>query len=258
MELQKNGIPILPPDINHSELDFKLYQGKILVGLKAIKGLRNDFIKQIVNLKRPFKSLDDFLRKIDSKYLQEEAIKALIMAGCFDSIDKNRNKLLANCKELIENVQLTGQNLSLAKGLGMADLQEKPMPTNSERAAMEEQVLGFSTTVTALVAVQKYAQKYNAKELDQYEINETGISVGKLMSIKQIRTKNNSTMAFTRFADTTSKQEVVIFPNIYERVKPILKEGDIYLLGIRTSSDRYDSSKKQYVLTNLKRVNFKE
>lgn len=258
LEAQNEGIKILPPDINKSGIDFKLEDGKILVGLRAIKGLRNDFIKEIVSLKKPITSLSDFLRKISLKFLQVDSIKTLIMAGCFDQIEKNRNELLLNCKDLVENVQLTGQNLSLSESLGGVPLKETPEPTNNEKAEMEEQVLGFSTTTTPILAVQKYAKKFNAKQLADFEINETGISVGKLMSLKLIRTKKGNTMAFASFADSKDKQEVVIFPTVYEKVNQILKEGNIYLLGIKCQSDRYDNSKKQYLLTNLKLVNFKE
>ena len=38
----------------------------------------------------------------------------------------------------------------------------------------------------------------------------------------------------------------------------ILKEGDIYLLGVKVQGDRFDQNKKQYFLTNLRKVNFKE
>ncbi|GAA3629668.1 DNA polymerase III subunit alpha [Lactobacillus hamsteri] len=258
MQAQEAGIRILNPDINHSKLDFSLENGKILVGLKAIKGIRVDFLQEIVSLKKPFKSLDDFLRKIDAKYLQLEPIQTLIMAGCFDQINDNRNELLANCKDIIENIQLTGQNLSLSESLGGVPLKEVDPPTNAEKASMEERVLGFATTTTPLVAVQKYAQKFNAKALNSFEVNESGIAVGKLMSLKPIRTKKGATMAFAVFADSGSQQEIIIFPNIYEKIHGLLKEGQIYILGIRAQNDRYDSSKKQYLLTNLKLVNFKE
>lgn len=258
MQAQEAGIRILPPDINDSGLDFKLKQGKVLVGLKAIKGLRNDFVKAIVNLPKPVKSLNDFLRKIDPKYLQVEPIRSLIMAGCFDQINNNRNELLANCKDLIENVQLTGQNLALSESLGGVPLKKVESPTNNEKAKMEELTLGFATTTTPLIAVQKYAQKFNAKALNQFEPNDIGISVGKLMNLKLIRTKKGSTMAFANFADSSSQQEVIIFPGMYEKIHDLLKEGNIYLLGIKCQSDRYDTSKRQYLLTNLKQVNFKE
>lgn len=258
MQAQEVGVRILPPDINHSQLNYTLRDGKILVGLKAIKGLRIDFAKEIAANTKPYKSFNDFLRKIDVKFLQVDSIEALIMAGAFDEIEDNRNELLINCKDIIANVQLTGQNMSLSEILGDAPLKPADPPTAAQKAEMEEKALGFSTTTTPLMAIQKYAQKFNAQPLNQFQLNETGISVGKLTKLKQIRTKNGKTMAFASFADTSSEQEFIIFPQTYEKVVPILKEGNIYLLGVKVQGDRFNQNKKQYFLTNLRKVNFKE
>ncbi len=179
------------------------------------------------------------------------------MAGCFDHIDGNRNELLKNCQDIVENVQLTGQNLSLSEGLGGVPIKPAPAPTKAEKVEMEEKAMGFSTMTSPLIAVQKYAKQFDAKPLDQFQINETGVGVGKLMTLKRIRTKKGTTMAFASFADSSSCQEVVIFPAIYEKIHNILKERSIYLLGLKIQNDRYDSSKKQYLLTNLREVHFK-
>lgn len=258
MQAQEVGVRILPPDINHSQLNYTLRDGKILVGLKAIKGLRIDFAKEIAANTKTYKSFNDFLRKINVKFLQVDSIEALIMAGAFDEIEDNRNELLINCKDIIANVQLTGQNMSLSEILGDAPLKPADPPTAAQKAEMEEKALGFSTTTTPLMAIQKYAQKFNAQPLNQFQLNETGISVGKLTKLKQIRTKSGKTMAFASFADTSSEQEFIIFPQTYEKVVPILKEGNIYLLGVKVQGDRFNQNKKQYFLTNLRKVNFKE
>lgn len=258
MHAQEANIKILPPDINYSSLEYTLKDKKILVGLKAIKGLRVDFAKEIADNTTPYKSLNDFLRRIDPKFLQVDAIKALIMAGGFDQLEKNRNELLINCDEIIANVQLTGQNISLSEILGDAPLKPAEEPTSAEKVEMEEKVLGFATTTSPLIAVQKFAQKFNSRPLNQFQLNESGVGVGKLIRFKQIRTKNGKNMAFASFADTSGEQEVVIFPRIYEKFGTELKVGDIYLLGLRVQGDRFDQNKKQYLLTNLRKVNFKE
>lgn len=64
MQAQEVGVRILPPDINHSQLNYTLRDGKILVGLKAIKGLRIDFAKEIAANTKTYKSFNDFLRKL--------------------------------------------------------------------------------------------------------------------------------------------------------------------------------------------------
>lgn len=259
IQAQEADIKVVPPDINQSKIDFTLTKnGKILVGLKAIKGLRLDFIQAIAENTRPYKSLNDFLRRIDEKFLQVDAVKALIKAGAFDQIEDNRNELLKNCDEIMTNVKITGKNMSLSEILGDAPLKSAERPTNSEKARMEEEVLGFATTTTPLVAVQKFARKFNSRPLNSFQVNETGVAVGKLLKFKQIRTKNNKTMAFATFADSISQQEMVIFPAVYEKFDKILKLGEIYILGLRVQGDRFDQNKLQYTLTNLRKVNFKE
>lgn len=258
MSAQEAGVKLLGPNINLSKADYTLRQGHILIGLKAIKGLRADFIQEIVTLSKPFASLTDFLRKIDGKFLQADSIKTLIKAGCFDWDDKNRKKLLANVPDMIENVQLTGENLSLSKSLGGAPLKDVSALTTAEKSQMEEEVLGFTVSANPLVTVEKYAQKFNGKALADFDINENGIGVGKLISLKIIKTKNKRNMAFASFADTSSRVEMVIFPNLFEKIHAVLRPGSIYLLGLKIQSDRFDSAKKQYIVTNLKKVNLKE
>ena len=264
MRAQEDGVKILPPDINKSTLWYQVIDGQILVGLRAIKGVRIDFLKEIIAKRqtKPFTSLAGFLRQIDTKFIKANSItnviEALIKAGCFDRINKNRNELLQNCPETIENVKLTGENLALSEGLGGIPVKAAPEPSKQEKAVMEVESLGFSTLTSPLITVEKYAQKFNAKSLSEFQIHESGIAVGKLMSLKLVRTKKGQTMAFGNFADTTSKQDIVIFPGVYDKIQSNLKEGNIYLLGIRVQNNRFDSSKKQYILTNLKVVNLQE
>ena len=171
MQAQEAGIKTLPPDIENSQADFSLENGKILVGLKAIRGLRSDLLKQILEIKRPIKSMTDFLWKIDNNLLSADAIANLIKAGAFDRLAPNRNELLKINKDLVESVKMAGSNLSLFETLE-PKIEEEKMPTAAEKSAMEVEAMGFSTGINPIIAVQKYARKYNAKRLQAFEINE--------------------------------------------------------------------------------------
>ena len=116
-QAQEAGIKILPPDIENSKADFSLENGKILVGLKAIRGLRSDLLRQILEIKRPIKSMTDFLWKIDNNLLSADAVGNLIKAGTFDRLAPNRNELLKINKDLVESVKMAGSNLSLFETL---------------------------------------------------------------------------------------------------------------------------------------------
>ena len=257
MQAQEAGIKILPPDIENSKADFSLENGKILVGLKAIRGLRSDLLKQILEIKRPIKSMPDFLWKIDNNLLSADAVGNLIKAGTFDRLAPNRNELLKINKDLVESVKMAGSNLSLFETLE-PKVEEEKMPTAAEKSAMEVEAMGFSTGINPIIAVQKYARKFNAKRLQVFESNEQGIAVGKLMKVKQITTKKGDNMAFAVFSDTSGERDFTIFPQVWEKVGENLKIGEIYLLQVRTQSDRFNPNKIQFLLSNARQVNFKD
>lgn len=257
MQAQEAGIKTLPPDIENSKADFSLENGKILVGLKAVRGLRSDLLKQILEIKRPIKSMTDFLWKIDNNLLSADAIANLIKAGAFDRLAPNRNELLKINKDLVESVKMAGSNLSLFETLE-PKIEEEKMPTAAEKSAMEVEAMGFSTGINPIIAVQKYARKYNAKRLQAFENNEQGIAVGKLMKIKQITTKKGDNMAFAVFGDSSGDKDFTIFPQVWEKVGENLKIGEIYLLQVKTQSDRFSPTKTQFLLSNARKVNFKD
>lgn len=257
MQAQEAGIKILPPDIENSKADFSLENGKILVGLKAIRGLRSDLLKQILEIKRPIKSMTDFLWKIDNNLLSADAVGNLIKAGTFDRLAPNRNELLKINKDLVDSVKMAGSNLSLFETLE-PKVEEEKMPTAAEKSAMEVEAMGFSTGINPIIAVQKYARKFNAKRLQVFESNEQGIAVGKLMKVKPITTKKGDNMAFAVFSDTSGERDFTIFPQVWEKVGENLKIGEIYLLQVRTQSDRFNPNKIQFLLSNARQVNFKD
>lgn len=257
MQAQEAGIKTLPLDIENSKADFSLENGKILVGLKAVRGLRSDLLKQILEIKRPIKSMTDFLWKIDNNLLSADAIANLIKAGAFDRLAPNRNELLKINKDLVESVKMAGSNLSLFETLE-PKIEEEKMPTAAEKSAMEVEAMGFSTGINPIIAVQKYARKYNAKRLQAFENNEQGIAVGKLMKIKQITTKKGDNMAFAVFSDSSGDKDFTIFPQVWEKVGENLKIGEIYLLQVKTQSDRFSPTKTQFLLSNARKVNFKD
>lgn len=257
MQAQEAGIKTLSPDIENSKADFSLENGKILVGLKAVRGLRSDLLKQILEIKRPIKSMTDFLWKIDNNLLSADAIANLIKVGAFDRLAPNRNELLKINKDLVESVKMAGSNLSLFETLE-PKIEEEKMPTAAEKSAMEVEAMGFSTGINPIIAVQKYARKYNAKRLQAFENNEQGIAVGKLMKIKQITTKKGDNMAFAVFSDSSGDKDFTIFPQVWEKVGENLKIGEIYLLQVKTQSDRFSPTKTQFLLSNARKVNFKD
>ena len=85
---KQNGIKILPPDINESELMFSVVNGHIRFGLAGIKGVGEAALKSVFETRKkdgPFKSLFDFCNRVDAG-VNKKVIESLIMTGAFDSI----------------------------------------------------------------------------------------------------------------------------------------------------------------------------
>src|SRR5699024_8277794 len=97
-----------------------------------------------------------------------------------------------------------------------------------------------------------------AKRLQVFESNEQGIAVGKLMKVKQVNKKKGDNMAFAVFSDISSEKDFTIFPQVWEKVGENLMIEEIYLLHVRTQSDRFNPNKIQFLLSNARQVNFRD
>ncbi|MDD2889891.1 MAG: DNA polymerase III subunit alpha [bacterium] len=89
-ECKRMKIEILPPDINTSEVDFKVEGNKIRFGFATLKNIGKNAAIEVMN-KRPFSSFADFLARVTPNRKTGES---LIKSGAFDSLDKDRKALM--------------------------------------------------------------------------------------------------------------------------------------------------------------------
>lgn len=166
-ECRRSKIPVLPPDVNRSQLDFTIEdqtvgKGKsqrsvraIRFGLGAIKGVGEGLARKIVEERAssPFEHLFDFCDRLRQSGLNKASLEALIRAGALDSIDRNRCKLLnasegalvfadnANRQRIVGQDSLFGDTTELA--LELPVLPEVPEPSRSEILSMEKETMGI-------------------------------------------------------------------------------------------------------------------
>ncbi len=250
-DCQKNGVPVLPPDINKSEVRFSVENGQIRFGLLAIKNVGEQFLKSIINARkdRPFTSFADFLERMHSRDLNRKMVESLICAGAFDSFGVPRNVLLAVCDNALENLSriqhqaIDGQmDLFSSNGTQMLTIQYPTLPPLSEedRLKMEKEVLGVYTTGHPLYAYSEQAKALNVTSLSAFgdEENTTTLTEGGAVRVlamvigtKSIRTKSGEKMCFLQLEDLTGEAEGVVFPKLFEANAPLLKEGSVLLLS---------------------------
>ena len=110
-ESRRIGIPVDPPDINRSDKTFDVVDGRIVFGLKGIKGMGDSAATVIIderNANGPYESFIDFVERagikvVDGKRaVNNKAIEVLIKTGAFDKFGINRPTLLQNMEHAID------------------------------------------------------------------------------------------------------------------------------------------------------------
>lgn len=97
-EAQKFNVHIYPPSVNQSGYEFTIVDAEIYFGLNAIRDVGKTAAKSIIQARRstPFKSIEDFLHRINLQKVNTKVFEALIKAGAFDKMGYLRSELLEN------------------------------------------------------------------------------------------------------------------------------------------------------------------
>ncbi|WP_058270208.1 DNA polymerase III subunit alpha [Olsenella massiliensis] len=94
---RREGIEVLPPDINESGRDFTATREGVRFGFAGIRGVGAGVGEVIMRERErggPFRSLHDFVDRLDGSQANRRVVEALIKAGAFDSTGYPRKQLL--------------------------------------------------------------------------------------------------------------------------------------------------------------------
>ncbi|MGN1063636.1 MAG: DNA polymerase III subunit alpha, partial [Alphaproteobacteria bacterium] len=153
-DLDQMKIGILPPDINKSEVDFSVENGCVRYALSAVKNVGEAGMAAVVAEREkngPFKSLEDFAKRMDSTALNKRYLENLAKAGAFECLEKNRAKVFVNVEKIIafsaqETAARNSSQISLfggAASTGALKLDDVPEWGHLEKLAMEAEAVGF-------------------------------------------------------------------------------------------------------------------
>lgn len=274
MHSKNLNIEILPPDINESYTKFTVSEKKIRFGLAAVKNVGINAIASIIRGREEkgcFKTLYDFLNKVDLSCINKRTVESLIKCGAFDSLGAKRSQMLAVYERLMDGVQeqkkrnVEGQ-LSLFDTIETTDSMEQNIYPNIEEypqnmlLSMEKEMLGLYVSGHPLMEYKELLDKkisittadlINHSDEEDVEKNIEDLSYdgqrvimgGILASVKQKSTKNNSLMAFAQLEDLYGTIEVIIFPRTYEENTRFIKTDSIVLVEGRVSQREDEETK---------------
>ncbi len=258
-EAKKEGIDVLPPDINESLENFTLIPpASIRFGLTAIKNVGHNVVEAIVKERKKngrYKSIGDFLDRVESKDFNKKSLESLIKAGTFDQLGE-RVQLLANLEgmlnysreiykaksnrqtSLFDSISSQSSNLFTLRAKDISEFQD------GEKLTWEKELLGIYVSEHPLDRHQSFL-KENADSIKSLDLNQAGKRVrivGIINTIKKFITKVGKPMLFVELEDLTGKIEVLVFPSILERNPIVWQEGKIIILSGRLS-DKDDQLK---------------
>ena len=269
------GISILPPDINEGEAGFSVASDSIRYGLAAIKSLGKsviDVMTQERNENGKYKDLKDFMERLTSKEINKRTIENLIKSGALDSFGKTRKQQMLVYPVVLEEVNrerkesISGQ-MSLFDFFSEEEKKEYEMQypdvgeyDDAQKLALEKEVLGIYVSGHPL---QKYMdsleKQTTAKSTDFEPDEESGRAVvrdgqhyvvgGLISNVTAKLTKNNQNMAFVTLEDLYGTVEIIVFPTIYQNVKPYLIEDQgIYVKGRASVSEESGKLIAEYIV----------
>lgn len=264
---RKNGIGVLPPDINRSMERFSVEGGNIRFGLGAVKRVGIAAVQEVVRVreeKGAFTSLSDFLQKMEGEAVNKRMLESLIMAGAFDHMGPNRAQLMASYETIADAAAQDRKN-NLAGQLSLFGEPGSPANTAGEfvypkmadypmhtRLSMEKEVTGIYISGHPLDDYRQALEglPFTTQHFHQDEEEAVlgaqgegalrdGQSVtlgGMVTSVKTKTTRNgNQLMAFLTLEDLYGAVEVIVFPAAYQTYASLLQEDSALLIEGRAS-----------------------
>ncbi|MBI4365859.1 MAG: DNA polymerase III subunit alpha [Deltaproteobacteria bacterium] len=258
-DAKAHGIAILPPDVNESVADFSVVgEEAIRFGLAAVKNVGEGAIASIREARTtdgPFRSFDDFCGRVDGRRVNRRVVESLIKCGAFDRLGGHRAQYWAALDAVLDRAasrqrdHQSGQgNLFDALAPEAAPptaLPEVPSWTEQETLSGEKEALGFYITGHPLAQWEQLMKQYATHDVegvkgagDRREVRFGGVSAG----LREITTKRGDRMAFVMVEDLRGRIEVVVFADVYQAAREIVK-GDQPYCVIGTTDAGEESTK---------------
>ncbi|APX72933.1 DNA polymerase III subunit alpha [Companilactobacillus allii] len=227
-------IPIKNVNINQSNATFKMDDDGIRFGFLSVKGMRRDLAENIIQERQKngeYTSVLNFLQRIDIRFVKDDYLDPLILSGVFDSFNRNRRELMLDFKDLIESMQLAGDNLSL---FDVLDPKKNVVDDYSltEKLNQEKKFLGVYVSGHP---VEKYRERLlninTVKISNLKDFKKSNVSIlGLIKRPRVIRTKKGQKMCFATVEDETGSISVTIFPKLFQKLENVELEGKIFLI----------------------------
>jgi len=245
-ECRRMGIEVLVPDINESESDFTVHDGRIRFGLSAVRNVGEGAVEKIIEARQdqPLKSFMDFVNRVDTAVLNKRSIESLIKAGAFDGSGDTRKGLTLVHEQILDATLERRRNEEMGQYSLFAGDDDSVEETNIEvpdlawpqktRLAFEKEMLGLYVSdhpLLSLGAALAAATSTSIAELGDLS-DRSSLSVGGIVgSITRRWTKKGDPMLFFQLEDLEGSVECIAFPKTVHDYGPLIVEDAVLVIS---------------------------
>ncbi len=265
-ELKRQNIDIIRPDINKCYADFQSNGNNYFYALGAIKSVGFEAVSNIIkerNINGNFKSINDFIKRINPKDINKLQLEGLVKAGAFDSISSNRKALFESIPSIISKSKNIYEN-KLANQIDLFEIDESE-DTNfklesedwsfDERLSKEFESLGIFISDHPLNQYYSILKNYEILNFDDFRNDasskkECNIS-GTVLKIQEKKTQKGNSYAIVRFSDLTSVFELFIFSDLLEANRTIIKEGQSLIITVSKNEIEESNRFKKFTVKKI-------
>jgi len=245
-ELKRINIKVVRPDINKCYADFQFDGNNFYYALGGIKSVGYEAISNVVNERKEhgeFKSINDFLNRVNPKDINKLQLEGLVKAGAFDNIDINRQALFNS----IPNFILKTKSIYENKVANQIDLfapdkeQDNEIVLNIEdwkfedRLSREFEAVGFFISNHPLNQFKEIFDDYKIVDYTKFNLDDNIKSANiaaTLLKITERKTAKGNSYGVIKFTDLTSIFELFIFSDILELNREVLIEGNSLIISL--------------------------
>ena len=265
-EIVRLNIEVIRPNINECFANFKSKKGKLYYALGGIKNVGFEAISNIVDERiknGKFKSIIDFINRVNPKDINKLQLEGLIKSGAFDNLINNRLSLFSSVPNLI----LKSKNIHESKINNQINLFdnhendkevviEKKDWDFEERLNKEFESVGFFISDHPLNKYKNYFDQFQIKnylEFSKSDNLETNIAAT-ILKIQERKTNKGNSYAIIKFSDLSTFFELFIFSEILESNRNILKEGNTVFLKLIKSINSNENQQKRINIKQISKI----
>src|SRR6185295_2428791 len=259
-EARGQGIDVLPPDVNESQVTFApARDGKaIRFGLAAIKGVGEIAVQSVLkprNESGKFTSLADLCERVDIRAVNRKVLEAFIKSGACDGFGETRATLFARIDRTLARAAAIVSDRQRGQGslFGMLQDRESEVPESMQKLpewpqhellAYEKELLGFYVTGHPLTPYAPLIEKYCLHTTSALaQLPDRGLTrIGGLIASVQhgISKKSGKPYSLVALEDLEGSVQVLVMNENYDKYRDLLVPNKAILVvgEVNTGDDK--------------------